>query len=150
MWVGYELVLQNSALGLSASTAQWLEGWYTRLLRGKSVQMHEFLEGLGRAAFVSGALDYDRPGTPVCQTCSKQCEATPAVRSGDHCVPVPKAPADTPLRVRTVQNGLVTSLARHADEERVGDKGLTTAWLRRSPRTTLPGRSKETERLTGS
>ena len=60
-WVGYELVLRNSSLGLSASRAQWLEGWYTRLLRDKSVQMQEFQEGLGRAAFVCGALDYDRP-----------------------------------------------------------------------------------------
>ena len=51
-WVGYEVVLRNSALGLSASRAQWLEGWYTR---------QEFQEGLGRAAFVCGALDYDRP-----------------------------------------------------------------------------------------
>ena len=60
-WVGYELVLKNSALGLSASRAQWLEGWYTRLLRDGAVQMQEFQEGLGRAAFVCGALDYDRP-----------------------------------------------------------------------------------------
>ena len=60
-WVGYELVLRDSALGLSASRAQWLEGWYTRLLRDKSVLMQEFQEGLGRAAFVCGALDYDRP-----------------------------------------------------------------------------------------
>ena len=48
-------------LGLSASRAQWLEGWCTRLIRDKSVQMQEFQDGLGRAAFVCGALDYDRP-----------------------------------------------------------------------------------------
>ena len=44
-----------------ASRARWLEGWYTRLLRDGVVQMQEFQEGLGRAAFVCGALDYDRP-----------------------------------------------------------------------------------------
>ena len=60
-WVGYEMLLKNSSLGLSASRAQWLEGWYTRLLRDGAVQMQEFQEGLGRAAFVCGALDYDRP-----------------------------------------------------------------------------------------
>ena len=32
-WVGYEMILKNSALGLSTSRAQWLEGWCTRLLR---------------------------------------------------------------------------------------------------------------------
>ena len=60
-WVGYELVLSEASLGLSVSRAQWLEGWYSRLLRDRSVQMQEFQEGLGRAAFVCGALDYDRP-----------------------------------------------------------------------------------------
>ena len=60
-WVGYELVLKRSALGLGESRAQWLVGWYTRLLRDRSVQMQEFQEGLGRAAFVCGAMDYDRP-----------------------------------------------------------------------------------------
>ena len=57
-WVGYELLLSEASLGLSSSRAQWLEGWYTRLLRDRSVQ---FQEGLGRAAFVCSALDYDRP-----------------------------------------------------------------------------------------
>ena len=60
-WVGYELLLSEASLGLSSSRAQWLEGWYTRLLRDRSVQMQEFQEGLGRAAFVCSALDYDRP-----------------------------------------------------------------------------------------
>ena len=31
-WVGYEMILKSSALSPSASRAQWLEGWYTRLL----------------------------------------------------------------------------------------------------------------------
>ena len=60
-WVGYELVLDEASLPLSASRAQWLEGWYSRLLRDRSVQLQEFQEGLGRAAVVCSALDYDRP-----------------------------------------------------------------------------------------
>ena len=35
-WVGFELVLRNTALELSASRAQWLEGWHTRLLRDEA------------------------------------------------------------------------------------------------------------------
>ena len=62
--VVYELVLNEASLGLSASRAQWLEGWYSRLLRDRPVQMQEFQEGLGRAAFVCSALDYDRPQNP--------------------------------------------------------------------------------------
>ena len=33
----YELLLGEASRGLSASRAQWLEGWYTRLLRDRSV-----------------------------------------------------------------------------------------------------------------
>ena len=47
MWVGYELVLKISSLGLSESRAQWLVGWCTRLLRDRSVQMQEFQEAWG-------------------------------------------------------------------------------------------------------
>ena len=58
---GTEVVLKRSSLGLSESRAQWLEGWYTGLLRDGSVQMQQFQECVGRAAFFCGALDYDRP-----------------------------------------------------------------------------------------
>ena len=60
-WVGHEILLKEAALGLTASRAEWVEGWYTRLLRDRSAQMQEFREGLGRVAFVFGALDCDRP-----------------------------------------------------------------------------------------
>ena len=61
--VGYEFVLNETSLGLSALRAQWLKSkaGYSRLLRDHSGQMQEFQEGLGRAAFVCSALDYDRP-----------------------------------------------------------------------------------------
>ena len=66
-WVGCELLLSETSLGLTASRAQWLEGWYTRLLRDRVVHMQEFQGGLGRTAFVCGALDYDRPFlAPLC------------------------------------------------------------------------------------
>ena len=81
LWVGYELILKNSSLGLSEP-----RGWYTRLLRDRAVQMQEFQEGLGRAGIVCGALDYDRPflATVVClcsKACIAECEATPPCTS---------------------------------------------------------------------
>jgi len=60
-WVGFELQLKEHALGLSASRAAWLIGWYDSLLRDKAVQIREFLAGLGRAAYACGALEFDRP-----------------------------------------------------------------------------------------
>ena len=76
-WVGYELLLSEASLGLSSSRAQWLEGWYTRLPRDRSVQMQEFQEELGRAAFVCGALDYDRPFlAPLCVFAARHAPAS--------------------------------------------------------------------------
>ena len=76
-WVGYELLLSEASLGLSSSRAQWLEGWYTRLSRDRSVQMQEFQEELGRAAFVCGALDYDRPFlAPLCVFAARHAPAS--------------------------------------------------------------------------
>ena len=61
-----------TALGLSASRAQWLEGWYTRLFRDGAVQMQEFQEWLGKVVFVCGALDHDRPFlAPLCSFASR-------------------------------------------------------------------------------
>ena len=60
-WVGYELLLREHALGISQSRADWLANWYTGLLRDRTVLVGKFSEGLGRAAFVYGALEYERP-----------------------------------------------------------------------------------------
>jgi len=66
-WVGFELQLKEFSLGLSASRAAWLIGWYESLLRDKAVQIREFLAGLGRAAYACGALEFDRPFlAPLC------------------------------------------------------------------------------------
>ena len=58
-WVGHELVLKNAPLGLCSSQHSGCGDG--TLLRDEAVQMQELKEGLGRAAFVCGALDYDRP-----------------------------------------------------------------------------------------
>ena len=55
--VDNELLLSEAAPGLSASRALLLEEWYTRLLRDWWCAC----SGVGRAAFVCGALDYDGP-----------------------------------------------------------------------------------------
>ena len=60
-WVGYELLLREAQLGITEKRAGWLLAWYCRLLEDGVVQVGRFQEGLGRAAFVCGALEYDRP-----------------------------------------------------------------------------------------
>ena len=91
-WAGYELLLSEASLGLTASRAQWLEGWYTRLLRDRVVQMQEFQEGLGRVAFVCGARDYDRTVLAplyafAAHACSIQHKTAPALCSGHSGLP---------------------------------------------------------------
>ncbi len=60
-WVGYELLLKEHALGLSASRASWCVEWLRRLLRDGSARMSDFRAGLGRLSFACGALEYERP-----------------------------------------------------------------------------------------
>ena len=60
-WVGYELNLEESSLGISERRATWLCGWFTQVLSSGSVVIREFLAGLGRMVFLYGALEYDRP-----------------------------------------------------------------------------------------
>ena len=60
-WVGYELLLKEFQLGITQNRAAWLDGWYSRMLLDRCVQVGRFQESLGRAAFVCGALEFDRP-----------------------------------------------------------------------------------------
>ncbi len=60
-WVGYHLDLRRQQLGLSASRANWVVTWCRRLIRDGVVDVREMREGLGRLAFVAGALEYERP-----------------------------------------------------------------------------------------
>ena len=54
-WVGYALLFREAKPCITASRALWME----RLLAERVVRVGDF-EGLGRASFVCGALDYDR------------------------------------------------------------------------------------------
>ncbi len=60
-WVGYHLKLDGHQLGLSASRARWVVDWCRRLVRDGAARIGEMREGLGRLAFVAGALEYERP-----------------------------------------------------------------------------------------
>ena len=60
-WVGYEVLLREAKLGVTEKRALWLGSWYSKLLEEKVVKVGRFQEGLGRAAFVCSALEYDRP-----------------------------------------------------------------------------------------
>ena len=59
--LGYEIFLQEWALGVSASRATWLINWFSELVANKCAVIHKLTEGLGRACFVFGALEWERP-----------------------------------------------------------------------------------------
>ena len=46
-WVGLEKSLKEWSLGISARRAQWLEGWFTRVLKVGRLSMRELREALG-------------------------------------------------------------------------------------------------------
>ena len=48
-------------MGIKASRCEWLIGWMSKIVSEKVVHVGRFAEGLGRAAFVFGALEYERP-----------------------------------------------------------------------------------------
>ncbi len=60
-WVGYHLRLDSHELGLSESRAKWVVAWCRRLVLDGAVNVDEMREGLGRLAFVAGALEFERP-----------------------------------------------------------------------------------------
>ncbi len=60
-WVGYNLLLSSHQLGLSQARADWVVAWCDRLVRDRAARIGELREGLGRLAFVAGALLYERP-----------------------------------------------------------------------------------------
>ena len=60
-WVGFELSLRDWPLGISASRAAWVDGWFTKTLAAGRVNTSELREALGRMVYVYGALQYDKP-----------------------------------------------------------------------------------------
>ncbi len=60
-WVGFHVKMATHELGLSAARAAWVVDWCRRLIRDGAARIDEMREGLGRLAFVAGALEYERP-----------------------------------------------------------------------------------------
>ncbi len=60
-WLGYEVDLMKLALGITQSRADWCIGYLTRLARDGKADMGWMRSGLGRASFVVGALEWERP-----------------------------------------------------------------------------------------
>ena len=54
-WVGFELLLVSSQLGISARRAEWLVRWAREVANSTHIQMSRFEEGLGRIENVAGA-----------------------------------------------------------------------------------------------
>ena len=60
-WIGYHVLLNTHSLGISESRANWAIEWCERLARDASVRSEELRSGIGRLAFIAGALEYERP-----------------------------------------------------------------------------------------
>ena len=55
-WVGYELLLAEHAIGVSASRAAWIAAWLSRLLRERATHMGDFSESHTPGAIQFGSL----------------------------------------------------------------------------------------------
>ncbi len=60
-WIGYEVDLKALALGISPRRAEWCVGFLTQLARDGRADVGYLRSGLGRLAFVVGALEWERP-----------------------------------------------------------------------------------------
>ena len=60
-WVGYEILLASSSVGVPESRAAWASKWCFEMLTSETVLISELEEGLGRLTFVAGILEWERP-----------------------------------------------------------------------------------------
>ncbi len=60
-WIGYELMLREFQLGITAERAAWAVGWLRRVVRDRRVLMEDLRSALGKLSFVCGVLEYERP-----------------------------------------------------------------------------------------
>ena len=60
-WVGFELLLHSSQLGISARRAEWLIRWAREVTNSTYIEMIRCVEGLCRIEDVAGALEFGRP-----------------------------------------------------------------------------------------
>ena len=60
-WIGYELLLREFKVGVSANRAAWAVKWCRALRKAGVANTGEVEEGVGRLSFLAGMLDYARP-----------------------------------------------------------------------------------------
>ncbi len=60
-WIGYEVDLLGLKLGITESRAQWAIAWCSRVARDGCCRVDDFRAALGRLAFITGALEFERP-----------------------------------------------------------------------------------------
>ena len=60
-WIGYHLLLTSAQLGITDSRARWAIQWLERVHRDGCIRGDELRSGVGRLAFIAGALEYERP-----------------------------------------------------------------------------------------
>ena len=60
-WVGFELLLHNNQVGISARRAEWPTKWAREVASSTYIQVKKFEEGLGRIVYVEGALEFEQP-----------------------------------------------------------------------------------------
>ncbi len=61
LWIGYEILLRELAVGISARRAAWCVSFLSKLSRDGRVDIRYFRSGLGRLSFVVSALEWERP-----------------------------------------------------------------------------------------
>ena len=83
-WVGLEVNMKEARFGITSKRAMRLDGRHSRLLEERVLKMQSFQGALSRAAFVCGALEYDRPFLAPLYGGSS--EALVSVRTGSYSV----------------------------------------------------------------
>ena len=61
IWVGFEILHRSFSLGVSERRAEWFVKWSETIASAAYVNMDSFKEGLGKIAYVAGALEFERP-----------------------------------------------------------------------------------------
>ena len=59
-WIGYELLLREFKVGVSANRAAWAVKWCRAVRKAGVANTGEVEEGVGRLSFLAGMLDYAR------------------------------------------------------------------------------------------
>ncbi len=61
LWIGYEIWLEQLAVGISERRATWCTGFLDRLARDGRCDIRYLRSGVGRLSFVVAALEWERP-----------------------------------------------------------------------------------------